>query len=212
MRSLMTVIVGLALTAALWAGGPGAAVADDVHGQGFCDPAQPFVPGTSLGPVRIGMPIEAVQRWYGRPRALENRYVQGHQWTHMQFSGLDVLARDNAVVALNLTQVSAYPLQPNCATPLARPFSLPVGYVQQTYGWPSSTTTLNGLQYWLYNALGLLFTVPLGGRYVQGLTVYPAGQYCAIAPAFVTFGGFVFNTGTTYFTAPCPRDPGDRER
>jgi len=210
----MTIIVGLALTAALWAGGPGAALADDVHGQGSCDPVQPFVPGTSLGPVRIGMPLDAVQRWYGRPRAVETRLLQGHQWTHMQFSGVDVLARDNTVVglnALNLSQFSPGPLQTTCGTPLARPYSLPVGYVQQTYGWPSSTTIVNGLQYWLYNTLGLLFTVPLGGQYVQGLTVYQAGQYCAVVPAFTTFGGFVFNAGSR-ITAQCPRDPGDRER
>src|SRR5579864_1809951 len=207
MRSLITVVVGMALTAALWSGGTGPA-----FGQGQCN--QPFAPGNSLGPVRIGMPVDAVQRWYGQPRSVENRSLQGHQWTHLLFAGLDVLARDNAIIALNLPQVGGVPIQSTCGTPLAGAFSLPVGYVQQSYGPPSSTFVANGLQYWLYNALGMLLTLPIGSGFFQGLTVYPVGQACVILPvvwsAFGTFGHFVLNRGTIDTT--CAIGAGDHER
>lgn len=210
MRILVTIVVGLAMTGALWLGGPGPAFADDKgNGQGNCDPAQPFVPGTSFGPVRIGMPLDAVQRWYGRPRSVERQSIQGHQWTHMLFSGLNVVARDNTVVALNLVQLAGAPLQSSCGAPLARPYNFSVANVQQIYGPPSSTLVLNGLQYLLYNSRGLMLTVPVGGGYVQGLTVYPAGGYCEVVPVLVHFGGFAVYAGNT---VQCSNNAGERER
>lgn len=201
MRSPITVIVAMALTAALWCGGTGPAFA-----QGQCN--QPFAPGASLGPVRLGMPVDAVQRWYGRPRSVQNQFVQGHQWTRMIFSGLEAVARDNMIVALNLPQIAGAPLQSNCGTPLAGPFSLPVSYVQQTYGSPSSSYVTNGVQYWLYDALGLLLSLPIGGRFVQGLWIYPAGQYCAVEPVIGIFRGVVYNPNP----GRCVRSAGDHER
>jgi hypothetical protein len=207
MRSFITVIVGLALTAALWTSRPPAVFADghdDVNSpQSKCEPGPPpaFVPGRSLGPVAIGMPLDAVQHWLGRPQLVENRDFQGHRWTHMLVNGIDVLGRDNTVVALNLPRVRPIPIQ-WCDTVVARPFNLPVGYLQQTYGVPTWAGVLNGLQYWLYNHLGLLVTAPVGANYVQGLTVYPAGQYCTVVPALVNFGRGAINAGGT--TAQCP--------
>jgi hypothetical protein len=210
MRAFLTIVAGLVLTAALWSGGPAPVFADDLPtGQGRCDPALPFAPGASLGPVRIGMPLDALQRWYGRPRSVENRRLQGHQWTHMRFANLDVMGRDNAIVALNVLQTWPVPVPPNCGVQVARPFNLPIGYVQQTYGPPIQNIVLNGLQYWLYDKLGLLLTIPVGGAYVQGLTVYQPGQFCYWAPVFVSFGGFTVNAGNAL---QCPTSAGDRER
>ncbi len=210
MRLLMIVLVGLALTAALWASGPAAVFADghdDVNSpQSRCEPGPPLVPGRSLGPVQIGTPLDALPRWLGQPQLVENRQFQGHRWTHERFNGVDVLGRDNSVIALNLPQISYVRIQ-YCDAPAARPYNLPIGYIQQTYGLPSTSLTLNGLQYWLYNALGLLVTVPVGANYVQGLTVYPAGQYCTVVPALVSFGRFTTNAGT----AQCPGAARDLE-
>ena len=155
------------------------------------------------------MPLDAVPRLLGRPRSIENRTLQNHQWTHMLYAGVDVLARDNAIVALNLPQLAGVSLPASCGAPPGRPYSLPIGYVRQTYGPPSSSLVVNGLQYWLYNALGLLLTVPRYGGFVQGISVYPVGQYCNVAPVLVLFGGLLYTTGTT---ASCPFDPSDRER
>src|SRR6516225_11228355 len=105
MRSLTILVVGLTLTVALWAGGPGVAFGDDSRsGPGDCDSGPMFVPGAGLGPVRIGMSLDDVPRWLGRPRLVENRNLQGHRWTHMRFTNVDVFARDNSVMALNLPQ------------------------------------------------------------------------------------------------------------
>jgi hypothetical protein len=210
MQSLFVMVVGLALIAAFWSGGPAPAFADDLPtGQSWCDPARPFLPGTGLGPVRIGMPLDAVQHWYGRPRSVENRRLQGHQWTHMRFTNIDVMGRDNAVIALNVVQTWPVPLAPNCARQIAQPFNLPIGYLQQTYGPPIQSTILNGLQYWLYDKLGLLLTIPVGGAYVQGLTVYQPDQFCYWAPVFVSFGGFSVMAGNAL---RCAASAGDRER
>lgn len=213
MRAFLTIVAGLVLTAALWSGGPAPVFADDLPtGQGFCDPPGSFVPGAGLGPVRLGMPLGAIPQWYGRPTLVENRRLQGHQWTHMRFNGLDVLGRDNTIAALNVQRTWQVRVPQHCLTqgmsPFA-PFNLPISYVQQTWGPPIQNVLLNGLQYWLYNKLGLLLTVPVGGTYVQGLTVYQSGQFCYLAPAFVSFGGFTVNVGNSL---QCPTSAGDRER
>jgi hypothetical protein len=123
----------------------------------------------------------------------------------MRFTNVDVFARDNSVMALNLPQAGPIPVQTKCGTLITRPLNLPVGYVHQTYGQPVRSFTQNGLQYWLYNALGILLTVPVGGAYVQGLTVYPVGEYCTLVPMFVSFGGFNVNVGSAL---QCPADGG----
>ncbi len=210
MRLLMTVLVGLALTAALWTSGPAAVLADghdDVHSpQSRCEPGPPLVPGRSLGPVTIGTPIDQLPRWLGQPQLVENRQFQGHRWIHELFNGVDVLGRDNSVIALNLPQLSTNRIE-YCNAPAAYPYNLPLGYIQQTYGPPSSSLILNGLQYWLYNQLGLLVTAPVGANYVQGLTVYPAGQLCTVVPALVSFGRFATSAGNTQ----CPDAARDLE-
>ncbi|HKX17116.1 MAG TPA: hypothetical protein VJT33_03795 [bacterium] len=211
MRSVVTAVVAVMLTVVLWSGGR--AFADDMgRDRGdmgtWCDSDAPFGPGAGLGPVRIGMPLDALQRWYGRPRSVENRQLQGHRWTHMRFTNLDVMARDNAIVAVNALQSWPVPAAPNCPTQVTRPFNLPVRYVQQTWGPPVQSTILNGLQYWLYDKLGLLLTIPVGGTYVQGLTVYQPSQFCNWVPVFVSFGGFTVNVGNSL---QCPRDE-TRER
>lgn len=210
MRWLLTAVVTVLLTAVL---SPGSrpALADDLPtSPGWrCDPVAPFAPGAGLGPVRLGMPLDAVQRWYGRPRSVENKTLQGHRYTHMRFTNLDVTARDNAILALNVLQGWPVPAAPDCPTPVTRPFNLPVHYVQQTWGPPIQNVLLNGLQYWLYNKLGLLLTVPVGGAYVQGLTLYQPDQFCYLAPVFVSFGGFTVNVGNSL---QCPASAGDRER
>lgn len=210
MRSIMILTVGLTLTAALWAGGPGAVFAEDKGtGQDTCDSGPAFVPGARLGPVQIGMPLDAAQRWFGRPRLVENRTLQGHRWTHMQFTGADVFARDNSIMALNVLQTWPLPVQTRCSTVVTRPFSLPLGYVRQTYGPPVVNFALNGLQYWLYNSQGLVLAVPPGANYVQGLTVYPAGQFCTLFPVFISFGGFNIPAGSRM---QCPDNEVERER
>lgn len=195
MRSLVVAIV-VTLTAVLWSSGPAALADDNPNGQSFCDPAGSFVPGASIGPVRLGVALGQISQWYGRPTLVENRRLQGHQWTHMRFNGLDVLGRDNAVAALNIFQSWQVPIPQHCINQGINPFSLQVGSVQQAYGPPILNALVSGLQYWLYDKLGLLVTVPPGGAYVQGLTVYQPGQFCNVAPAFISFGGFTVNTGT----------------
>jgi hypothetical protein len=210
MRLLMTGILALALTAALWTSGPAAVFADghdDVNSPlSRCEPGPPLVPGQSLGPVAIGSPVDVLPRWLGQPQLVETRQFQGHRWIHEVFNGVDVLGRDNSVIALNLPQISRFRIQ-YCNAPVARPYNLPVGYIQQTYGLPSTSLIMNGLQYWLYNQLGLLVTVPVGTNYVQGLTVYPAGQYCTVVPALVSFGGVATAAGSTQ----CPGTARDLE-
>ncbi|MHB8732870.1 MAG: hypothetical protein ACYDAB_13890 [bacterium] len=197
MRSLLTVVVGFTLAASLWSGGPAPAFADDnPNGQGWCDPSGSFAPGASLGPVRLGIPLGQISQWYGRPTLVENRPMRGHQWTHMRFNGLDVLGRDNVVAALNVLQSWPVRIPQHCLNQGIIPFNLPIGYVQRTYGPPVVNALVSGLQYWLYNKLGLLVTVPPGGAYVQGLTVYQAGQFCALAPTLASFGGFGLNAAT----------------
>ncbi|HET7264336.1 MAG TPA: hypothetical protein VFL28_06675 [bacterium] len=209
MRSLVMAVAVVTLTAVLGPGAPAALAEDVPTGQGWCDPATPFAPGVGLGPVRIGTPLDAVQRWYGRPRSMENRTLQGHRWTHARFTNLDVMARDNTIVALNVLQSWPVSVPPHCAAQAARPFNVPVRYVQQTWGPPVQSAVLNGLQYWLYDRLGLLLTVPVGGTYVQGLTVYQPNDFCYWAPVYVSFGGFTINAGNALH---CERSAGDRER
>jgi hypothetical protein len=193
MRTFATVGFGVALTAALWSGGPLPVFADGLPASpgNACEPGPVYVPGKSLGPVQIGMPLHAVQRQLGRPHFAENRRLQGHQWTRMRFPALDVLARDNSVVAVNLPLVRPVLVRTKCGTLVSRPLSLPLNLVQQSYGRPSSSFELNGLQYLLYNALGLLFSWPAGTPYVQSLMVFPAGEYCGVSPVLVSFGAFV---------------------
>src|SRR5581483_9459356 len=85
--------------------------------------------------------------------------------------------------------------QTNCGTIVPGTLNLPAGAVIQRYGAPGSRVTRNGQQYWLYNNQGMLLSLPSLGNVVQGLTVYPAGQYCAVIPTFVTLFGLAINTG-----------------
>ena len=196
MRSLVVAIVAVTLTAVLWPSGPAALADDNPNSQSWCDPAGSFVPGASLGPVQLGIPLGQISQWYGRPTLVENRRLQGHQWTHMRFNGLDVLGRDNAVAGLNILRSWPVPIPQHCINQGILPFNLPVRSVQQTYGPPILNALVSGLQYWLYDKRGLLVTVPPGGAYVQALTVYQPGQFCYLAPAFISFGGFTANTAT----------------
>ena len=193
MRLVTTAVVAVMLTATLWSSGQAAFAEDLPTGQGFCDPPGSFAPGTSLGPVRLGIPLGQISQWYGRPTLVENRRLRGHQWTHMRFNGLDVLGRDNAVVTLNVLRNWPVRIPQHCINQGILPFSVPVGYVQRTYGPPVVNALVSGLQYWLYNKLGLLVTVPPGDAYVQGLSVYQPGQFCDLAPVLVSFGGFALN-------------------
>lgn len=216
MRTLVSVGLGVILTAALCSSGPVPVFADDISTNpanaaaipGRCEPGPIYVPGTSLGPVAIGAPLAAVQRQLGRPRSIDNRSIQGHQWTRMHYAGLDVLGRDNSVAAVNLPQVRPVLVRTRCGTLVSRPLSLPLNFVQQSYGPPSANFVLNGLQYWVYNTLGLLFTAVPGAPYVQSLMVFPAGGYCGITPVWVSFGTLAVQTLSV---SPC-RSAGDHER
>lgn len=194
MRLLTTVLIGLAVTAASWAGGPVPVSAEDAHGP--CQPGPAFVPGASVGPIGIGTPLDAVQRKLGRPQSAEGRAAQGHQWTRLVYPGLTVLGMDNTVVALNVPQAAPVPVATSCGTTVGQPLYLPVANVRQQFGPPPVVTAAGDLQYFLYNALGLLVTMPAAGPWVQGVTVYGAGQYCTVVPRLVSLGWFTVQAGS----------------
>ncbi|HEV2359319.1 MAG TPA: hypothetical protein VGZ23_17140 [bacterium] len=201
MRRVAVAAAILALSAALWTGGagPASAIGDDHEGDhsgAACQPGPVFVPGYSLGPVNVGAPMAVVQRWFGQPRAVQRRTFQGNLWTRLVYAGLNVLARNDAVVALTLPQGAAVPVQTNCGTLVTASYNLPVGTVLQTYGAPSSRVAINGQQYWVYNTQGMLLALPAAGNIVQGVTIYPAGQYCAMVPMYVSLFGFAINVGS----------------
>jgi hypothetical protein len=134
------------------------------------------------------MPLSKVEGTLGRPRSVENRQFGGHQWTRMRVAGFDVLARDNVVAAVNMAKLQPVPVRTRCGTLVDRPLSLPIDFLEQSYGPPSDTLLFNGTRYWLYNALGLLVAAPLGAPYVQTLLIYSGGGYCGVAPVLVSFG------------------------
>jgi hypothetical protein len=155
------------------------------------------------------MPLGNVERVLGRARSVENRQYGGHQWTRMRVAGFDVLARDNVVSAVNLAQMRPVPVRTRCGTLVNRPLSLPVDFLEQSYGAPSASLLLNGIRYWLYNALGLLAAAPYGVPYVQMLLIYPGGGYCGVAPVLVLFGLY---SPDTERSARCVPNTGPGER
>lgn len=201
MRRVAVVAVTLAVGAALLTGGagPASAAGDDHEGDhsgAVCQPGPVFVPGYSLGPVNVGAPVAALERWFGQPRAVQRRTFRGNLWTRLLYAGLNVLARNETVVALTLPQGAPVPVQTNCGTLVTTSYNLPVSTVLQTYGSPSSRVAINGQQYWVYNTRGMLLALPAAGNVVQGLTVYPAGQYCAMVPMYVSLFGFAIDVGS----------------
>jgi hypothetical protein len=205
MRRLSVMLVGVVLVA-LW---PAAApvFADDAPNTWVtrCRPGPVFVPGQSLGFVALGVAVTTVQGRYGRPRSVQALDFGGHHWQHLLFDALTVLARDNVVVAVTMPQAASLPVDTDCGTLASVPFSLPVTVATQTYGAAPASLTVNGLRYALYNALGLLFASPPAGSAVQWLTVYPAGQYCSIAPVLVSFGRIAAGVSTM---GQCASDAG----
>lgn len=171
---------------------PGPAFAEDAPSVWLtrCHPGPLFVPGRSLGFVVLGTSVAVLQSRFGAPRSVQELTYGGHRWQRLLFGALSVLARDNMVMAATMPQVGIMPVDTDCPGTLASvPFNLPLSTAIQPYGAPSARLLQNGLQYLLYNAQGALFGAPAPGNPVQWLTIYPAGQYCSVAPVLVSLGG-----------------------
>jgi hypothetical protein len=218
MKTLTAAVLGLILGASLWPGDLPAASADDapIRPDGTppalfaaCTPGAVYVPGTSFGPVTIGMPLSSVVQQLGRAASVDNRGIGGHQWTRMRVGGFDVLGRDNVVAAVNLAQARTVPVRTGCGTLVSQPFNLQLDSLSQTYGPPSDVVVLDGRRYWLYNAIGLLAVGLLNTPFIQNLLVYPAGGYCGVAPILVAFGIYA---AETYRSTRCVPNTGAGEK
>jgi hypothetical protein len=127
------------------------------------------VPGHSMGPITIGMRLEAVENIFGRPSKVDRTgQTQWYEWKspddHLRSIAVETL--QNTVVLISLAHDPRYRTSQGLGDGTA--FS----EVQRVLGRPSSTIRLSGFSIIQYRTLGIGFVTDGSGR-VTGIVVAP---------------------------------------
>lgn len=127
------------------------------------------VPGHSMGPITIGMRLEAVENIFGRPSKVDpTGQTQWYEWkspdNHLRSIAVETL--QNTVVLISLAHDPRYRTSQGLGDGTA--FS----EVRRALGRPSSTIRLGGFSIIQYRTLGIGFVTDGSGR-VTGIIVAP---------------------------------------
>lgn len=127
------------------------------------------VPGRSMGPVAIGMRLEAVESVLGRPTKVDpSGRTQWYEWKDPEnrFRSIAVETLQNSVVLISLAHDPRYRTIDGLGdgTPLAE--------VERVLGRPSSVMNLGGFSIVQYRRTGIGFVTDGSGR-VTGIVIAP---------------------------------------
>ena len=127
------------------------------------------VPGHSMGPIAIGMRLEAVETIFGRPSKVDpTGTTQWYEWkspdNHLRSIAVETL--QNTVVLISLAHDPRYRTSQGFGDGTA------LSEVRRVLGRPSSTIRLGGFSIIQYRTLGIGFVTDGTGR-VTGIIVAP---------------------------------------
>ena len=127
------------------------------------------VPGHNVGPIAIGMRLEAVENIFGRPSKVDpTGQTQWYEWkspdNHLRSIAVETL--QNTVVLISLAH------DPRYRTSQGLGDGTPFSEVRRVLGRPSSTIRLGGFSIIQYRMPGIGFVTDGTGR-VTGIIVAP---------------------------------------
>jgi hypothetical protein len=134
-------------------------------------PGTPFlvVPGRSLGPVTIGMHLEAVESVLGKPTKVDpTGRTQWYEWKSPgdRFRSIAVETLQNTVVLISLAHDPRYRTSEGLGDGTA------LAEVERTLGRPSSVMRLGGFSIVQYRKIGIGFVTD-GSERVTGIVIAP---------------------------------------
>ena len=127
------------------------------------------VPGRSLGPVAIGMRLEAVERLLGRPSKVDpTGRTQWYEWKSPdnRLRSIAVETLQNTVVLISLAHDPRYRTSQGLGDGTA------LSQVERVLGRPSSVIRLGGFSIVQYRRIGIGFVTD-GSERVTGIVIAP---------------------------------------
>lgn len=162
----------------------------------MCPAVGGIVPGYGVGAITLNAALDVARRILGVPLFSRSGTLNGSRWEQLAYSWITVFAQNNRIVQLTVppqAPVAYVQAFPGCRT--AEQLGLldtGATMLARMYGTPDSTIPGRGAQYWLYDHRGILFDVAGAPgdpqSRVRGLSVFPAGRYCAIQAALRAIG------------------------
>lgn len=153
--------VGMLVLALALAAAPAAATSTDQY---------LVVPGHRMGPIAIGMRLDAVERIFGRPSKVDpTGQTQWYEWKAPEdhLRSIAVETAQNTVVLISLAH------DPRYRTTEGLGDGTPLSEVERVLGNPSSVMRLGGFSIVQYRRVGIGF-VTNGAGLVTGILIAPA--------------------------------------